>query len=58
MGAGSGPPHGARIIHHGMDELLVEQDSVSDGEITLPIQERTPHAHALGSTHPDLIDVR
>jgi hypothetical protein len=41
MGAGSGPPHGARIIHHGTDELLIEQDFVPDGEITLPFQERT-----------------
>jgi hypothetical protein len=39
MGAGSGPPSGARIIPHGADELLIQQDSVPDGEITLPIHE-------------------
>jgi hypothetical protein len=58
MGAGSGPPHAARVIHHGTDELLIEQDSVPDGEITLPIEERNQQAHPLGSSLPDLIDVR
>ena len=51
MGAANRPPRGARIIHHGADELfteqdsvldgadeqLIEQDSVLDGEITLSI---------------------
>jgi len=58
MGAGSGPPRGARVIHHGADELLMEQNSVPDGEITLPIQEETQHTHPLSSCLSDLIDVR
>jgi hypothetical protein len=41
MAAGSGLPRGARIIHRGADELLIQQNSVPDGEITLPIQEGT-----------------
>jgi hypothetical protein len=41
MGVGSVPPSGDSIIHHGADELLIWQDSVPDGEITLPIQEGT-----------------
>ena len=42
--AGSGPPGRARVIHHWADELLVEQDSVPDGEITLPVKEGTQQA--------------
>jgi len=58
MGAGSGPPRGTRIIHHGADELLIELDSVPDGEIILPIQEGTQHAHPLSSFLSNLFDVR
>ena len=58
MGAGGGPPSGARIIHHGAEELLIYQDSVPDGEITLPIQEGTQHTHPLRSPLPHLIDLR
>ena len=57
MRAGSGPPGRARVIHHWADELLVKQDSVPDGEITLPVQERTQQAHPLNSSPADLIDV-
>jgi len=39
MGACSGPSRVARIVHNGADELLIYQDSVPDGEITLHIQE-------------------
>ena len=31
MGAVSGPPRGANLVHHGADELLIYQDSVPDG---------------------------
>ena len=58
MGAGSGPPRGELIVHHEADELLIEQGSVSDGEITLHIQEGTQLTHPLSSHLPDLIDVR
>jgi hypothetical protein len=57
MGAGSGPPSGSRIIHHGADELLIWQDSVPDGKITLPIQEGTQNINPLRSPLPNLIDV-
>jgi len=56
--AGSGPLGGARIIHHGADELLVWQDSVPDGVITFPVKEGTQHTHPLSSSVPDLVDVR
>ena len=58
MGASSGPPRGARVIHHRADELLIKQDSVSDGEITLPVQEVTQHANPLSGLLSNLIDVR
>jgi len=34
MGASGGPPDGARLVHHRMDKLLTQQNSVSDGETT------------------------
>jgi hypothetical protein len=58
MGVESGPSRGARIVHHGAEELLIEQDSVSEGDIKLPSQEGTQHTQTLGSPLPDLIDVR
>jgi hypothetical protein len=42
MVAGSGPTRETRLIHHGADELLIQQDSVPDGEIILLIQEGLP----------------
>jgi hypothetical protein len=38
--------------------VLAVQDSVPDGEITLPIQEGTQYAHPLSSLLSNLIDVR
>jgi len=58
MGTGSGPPRGARIIHHAAGELVIYQDSVPDGETTLTVQEGTRHAHPLSSLLSNLIDVR
>jgi len=36
MGAGSRPPDGACVVHHRMDELLIQQHSISDGETSSP----------------------
>jgi hypothetical protein len=58
VGAGSGPPGGARMIHHGPDELLVWQDSVPDEVITFPVKEGNQHSHPLSSSVPDLVNVR
>jgi hypothetical protein len=30
----SGPPDGAGIVHYGKDELPIEQNTMSDGEVT------------------------
>jgi hypothetical protein len=56
MGAGSGPPRGARQMYHGADELIL-QVSVPDGDI-LPIKERSQHTYPLSGFLPHLIDVR
>jgi len=58
MGAGGGPPCGARVIHQGTDELLIQQDSVPDGEITSSVQEGTQRTHPFGNFLSGLIDVR
>ena len=54
----SGLPDGARIVHHGTDELPVEQDTIPDGEATPPVHERTHHPQSLGEFLTTLIDVR
>jgi hypothetical protein len=41
------PPDGARIIHHFVDELLIQQNSVSDGAAASPVQERAKHTQLL-----------
>ena len=41
MGACGGPPYGARIVHHRTDELLIEQNTIPDGETASPVQERS-----------------
>jgi len=58
MGAAGGPLRRARIIHHGADGLLIQQDSFPDGHITLPVQEGTQHAHPLSSLLSNLVNVR
>jgi hypothetical protein len=37
VAAGGGPPNGARIVHHGAYELLIQQNSVPDGETASPV---------------------
>ena len=37
MGARDGPADGARVVHHWTDELLIQQNSVSDGQTTRPV---------------------
>jgi len=58
MCAGSGSPDWARVVHQGADKLLVQQHSVSDGELAPPVQEGTEQAHPLSSPFANLADVR
>jgi hypothetical protein len=37
MGASGGPPNGERVVHHRSDELLIQQNPVSDGQKTHPV---------------------
>jgi len=41
MGASSGPPEGASVVHHGTDELLIQQNTIPYGETASPIYERS-----------------
>ena len=43
MAASNGPPDGAHILHHGIDELPVQHETVPDVEATPSVQERTQH---------------
>jgi len=36
MGASGGPPDGTRVVHHGLDELLIQQMFIPDGETASP----------------------
>jgi hypothetical protein len=37
MGASGGPPDGTRVVHHGTDELRIQQHPIPDGETASPI---------------------
>ena len=37
MGTGSGTPEGTRVVHHGTDELLIQQNTIPDGKTAPPI---------------------
>ena len=43
VGSSGGPPKGTRMVHHGMDKLLIQQNTIPDGETTSPVQERSRH---------------
>jgi hypothetical protein len=58
VAAGSGPPNGARIVHHGPYELLIQQNSVPDGHTASPVKERAKQTQSLGSFLLDLDDMR
>jgi hypothetical protein len=37
MGASGGPPDGTRVVHHGKDELLTQQNTIPAGENASPV---------------------
>jgi hypothetical protein len=41
-----------------VDELLIQQNSVSDGEAASPVKERAKHTQSLGGFLPDLYNMR
>ena len=54
MGALGGPPNGTRIIHNVTDELLKQQNTISNGEAASPVPERS---HVLCRFLSHLIDM-
>jgi hypothetical protein len=54
---GSGPPDRACVVHHGTDELLVEQYAISDGQATPPVKEGAKQTQYLSRLLPYLVDV-
>jgi hypothetical protein len=52
------PPNGTRIVHHWADELLIQQNSVPDGEAASPVYETAKHTQSLGGFLSDLYDMR
>jgi len=47
MGASGGPPDWACIIHHRVEDLLVQQNTIPDGQNTPPVQVRSQHYQTL-----------
>jgi hypothetical protein len=47
MALGSGPTDRTRVIHHRIEELLVLQHTVSDGEAPSPVKKGAKHAQSL-----------
>jgi hypothetical protein len=37
MGASGGSPNRTRVVHHGTDELLIQQHAIPDGEVASPV---------------------
>jgi hypothetical protein len=44
--ASSGPPYGACTFHHRTKELLIKQETISDGHPSFSIKERVYHAQS------------
>ena len=57
MGAGRRPPDGSRVVHYGKDELLIQQNIISDGKTVSPIQERSQRSQPLRRFLSHLIDI-
>jgi len=57
MGVCGYPPNGTRIDHHRTDELLIQQNTILDGEIASPLQERSKRSQSLCRFLPYLVDM-
>jgi hypothetical protein len=55
--AGSGPPDRTRIVHHGTDELLIQQNAISEGKTASPISERSQRSQPLRRFFSHLIEM-
>ena len=57
MGASGRPPDRARIVHHGADKLLIQQNTVPDGETASRVQQRSQCSQSLHRFLSHLIDM-
>jgi len=57
MGASGGPPNGADIVHHGTGKLLIQQNTILDGQTASPVQERSQRSQSLCRFVSHLINV-
>jgi hypothetical protein len=55
IGASGRPPDAARVVHYKTDELLVQQNSIPDGQ-TSPVYERSQHPQYLCCFISPMID--
>jgi hypothetical protein len=57
-GASGGHPDGTCVVHHGIDELLIQQNTIPDGD-NASVEDRTQFPHQLFRfiSHPtDIVD--
>jgi hypothetical protein len=47
LGASGGPPDRTHTVHHGTDELLIQQNTIPDGQTASPVQERSQRSQSL-----------
>jgi hypothetical protein len=57
MGVSSGPPDGTHVVLHGTDELLVQQNTIPDGQTTSPVYESSQDSQSLCSFLSHLINM-
>jgi hypothetical protein len=58
VAARGAPPDGESIVHDWADELLLQQNSVCDGQTTSRVRERAERSPSLGGFVSDVDDVR
>jgi hypothetical protein len=47
MGASGGPPDGTHVVLHWTDELLVQQNTITDGQTTSPVCESSQDSQTM-----------
>jgi hypothetical protein len=45
------------MVHHGTDELLIQQNTIPEGETASPVQERSKRSLSLCRFLPHLVDM-
>ena len=54
----SEPPDGTSIIHHGMDELPIEQNTFTFRNAIPPVEDTNQHPQPLEGSFPNLVVMR